>query len=152
MHRAGGGVSDERLHFVMRNTRLADLVPVRPNGKHPQKPNRPVAKPVELRRTSVVAMSDCLISSYQTGGSSGGEVPMDQISLNYSKIEIITSLRREGYHQVAAALGHEDQHRWVEDSKVSFIPEPCGFSLGQGEAHGITQLRSCNVRGRCALC
>ena len=36
----------------------------------------------------VVTMSDVLISSYQTGGSQGGEVPMDQISLNYSKMDI----------------------------------------------------------------
>jgi type VI secretion system secreted protein Hcp len=31
---------------------------------------------------------DLLVSSYQTGGSStGDEIPMDQISLNYAKIE-----------------------------------------------------------------
>jgi type VI secretion system secreted protein Hcp len=35
-----------------------------------------------------VTMSDLLVSSYQTGGSSGGDiVPTDQYSLNYSKIE-----------------------------------------------------------------
>ncbi|HYD51212.1 MAG TPA: type VI secretion system tube protein Hcp [Gemmatimonadaceae bacterium] len=33
-----------------------------------------------------VKLSDVLISSYQTGGSS--EVPMDQITLNFSKIEV----------------------------------------------------------------
>ncbi len=33
-------------------------------------------------------MTDLLVSSYQTGGSAGSsEVPMDQVSLNFSKLE-----------------------------------------------------------------
>lgn len=31
--------------------------------------------------------TDCLISSYQTGGSDSSIVPIDQLSLNFSKIE-----------------------------------------------------------------
>lgn len=34
-----------------------------------------------------IKFSDLLVSSYQTGGSSGDVVPVDQISLNFSKIE-----------------------------------------------------------------
>lgn len=34
-----------------------------------------------------IKFSDLLVSSYQTGGSSGQEVPVDSISLNFSKIE-----------------------------------------------------------------
>jgi type VI secretion system secreted protein Hcp len=34
-----------------------------------------------------ITMSDLLISSYQTGGSSGDVIPIDTISLNFSKIE-----------------------------------------------------------------
>jgi type VI secretion system secreted protein Hcp len=35
-----------------------------------------------------VTMSDCLVSSFQTGGSGGADqIPTDQISLNFSKIE-----------------------------------------------------------------
>src|SRR4029079_7228845 len=35
-----------------------------------------------------IKMSDVLVSSYQTGGSSHGEVvPIDQISINFAKIE-----------------------------------------------------------------
>ena len=35
-----------------------------------------------------VTLEDCLISSYQTGGSSHGEaLPVDQYSLNFAKIE-----------------------------------------------------------------
>jgi len=32
--------------------------------------------------------TDLLISSYQTGGSTGQDVPVDQISFNFSKIEV----------------------------------------------------------------
>lgn len=35
----------------------------------------------------IVKMTDVLVSSYQTGGSSGN-VPVDQFSINYAKIEI----------------------------------------------------------------
>jgi type VI secretion system secreted protein Hcp len=35
----------------------------------------------------IIKMTDVLVSSYQTGGSSG-QVPVDQFSLNYAKIEI----------------------------------------------------------------
>ena len=36
-----------------------------------------------------VTFSDILVSSYQTGGSEGADVlPMDRISLNFSKVEI----------------------------------------------------------------
>lgn len=34
-----------------------------------------------------IKFTDLLVSSYQTGGSSGDIVPVDQISLNFSKIE-----------------------------------------------------------------
>lgn len=35
-----------------------------------------------------VKFTDLLVSSYQTGGSSGQVVPVEQISLNFAKIEI----------------------------------------------------------------
>lgn len=34
-----------------------------------------------------ITFTDLLVSSYQTGGSSGAEIPIDSISLNFSKIE-----------------------------------------------------------------
>jgi type VI secretion system secreted protein Hcp len=34
-----------------------------------------------------IKFTDLLISSYQTGGSAGDVVPVDQISFNYTKIE-----------------------------------------------------------------
>jgi type VI secretion system secreted protein Hcp len=35
-----------------------------------------------------VTMSDILVSSFQTGGSGGGIVPTESISLNFAKIEV----------------------------------------------------------------
>lgn len=35
-----------------------------------------------------VTMSDLLVSSYQQGGAAGDELPTDQVSLNFSKIEV----------------------------------------------------------------
>lgn len=35
-----------------------------------------------------IKFADLLVSSYQTGGSAGDVVPVDQISLNFAKIEI----------------------------------------------------------------
>ena len=34
-----------------------------------------------------ITLSDLLVSSFQTGGSAGEVIPVDQISLNFSKIE-----------------------------------------------------------------
>ncbi len=34
-----------------------------------------------------ITLEDCLVSSYQIGGSAGSDVPTDQFSLNYTKVE-----------------------------------------------------------------
>lgn len=49
-------------------------------------------KPLEFL---VIKMTDILISSYQTGGSSGDVVPADQFSLNFQKIEQTYTPQRE---------------------------------------------------------
>jgi type VI secretion system secreted protein Hcp len=36
-----------------------------------------------------ITMTDLLVSQYSNSGDSAGEIPMDQISLNYSKIEML---------------------------------------------------------------
>ena len=41
----------------------------------------------EPRPYLTIKFTDCLVSSFQTGGSHGDEVPTDSISLNFSKIE-----------------------------------------------------------------
>jgi type VI secretion system secreted protein Hcp len=33
-------------------------------------------------------LSDCLISSFQTGGSGGGDVPIESVSINFAKVEM----------------------------------------------------------------
>jgi len=35
-----------------------------------------------------ITLSDVLVSSYQTGGHGGGVVPVEQVALNFSKIEL----------------------------------------------------------------
>ena len=88
---AGAGkVSMNDFHFVMRNNSSSPtLFLYCANGKHLKEAKLTCRKAGGKQENfMVVTMSDVLISSYQTGGSGAGEVPMDQISLNYSKIEI----------------------------------------------------------------
>ena len=92
-HGTGGGagkVSMQDFHFVMRNNSASPtLFLFCANGKHLKEAKLTCRKAGGKQENFlVVTMSDVLISSYQTGGSQGGEVPMDQIGLNYSKIEI----------------------------------------------------------------
>jgi type VI secretion system secreted protein Hcp len=37
-----------------------------------------------------IKMSDILITSYQTGGSSGGQLPVEQVSFSFRSIEVQT--------------------------------------------------------------
>jgi type VI secretion system secreted protein Hcp len=88
---AGAGkVSMNDFHFVMRNNSASPtLFLFCANGKHLKDTKLTCRKAGGKQENFLqVTMSDVLISSYQTGGSGAGEVPMDQISLNYSKIEI----------------------------------------------------------------
>lgn len=41
----------------------------------------------EPRPYLTIKFTDCLVSSFQTGGSSGQEIPIDSVSINFSKIE-----------------------------------------------------------------
>jgi len=88
---AGGGkVSMNDFHFVMRNNSASPtLFLFCANGKHLKDAKLTCRKAGGTQQNFLeVTMTDVLISSFQTGGSQAGEVPMDQISLNYSKIEI----------------------------------------------------------------
>jgi type VI secretion system secreted protein Hcp len=88
---AGAGkVSMQDFHFVMRNNSASPtLFLFCANGKHLKEAKLTCRKAGGTQQDfMVVVMSDVLISSYQTGGSQAGEVPMDQISLNYTKIDI----------------------------------------------------------------
>ena len=84
-----GKVAMGDFHFVMKvNKASPKLALACANGQH-------IAKAVLTSRKAgedqqdyfMITMSDLLVSSYQTGGSQGNVIPVDQISINFSKIE-----------------------------------------------------------------
>ncbi|MDE8653702.1 Hcp family type VI secretion system effector [Novosphingobium album (ex Liu et al. 2023)] len=91
----GGGagkVSMQDFHFTMRvNKASPKLMLACANGEH-------IANAVltcrkaggQQQEFQKVTFTDILVSSYQAGGSGGGDdvLPVDQISLNFAKIEI----------------------------------------------------------------
>jgi len=94
-HSAGGGggagkVSMQDFHFVMRvNKSSPKLLLACASGEHFKKATLTCRKAgKEQQEFLKIVFSDLLVSSFQTGGSGHGDVvPMDQISINYSKME-----------------------------------------------------------------
>lgn len=93
-HASGGGggagkVSMQDFHFTMAaNKATPKLMLACATGQHIPKGTLTCRKAgTEQQEYLVVNLSDLLVSSYQTGGSSGDVIPTDQISLNFSKIE-----------------------------------------------------------------
>ncbi len=94
-HAGGGGggagkVSMQDFHFVMKcNKASPKLLLACANGEHIPDAVlicRKAGK--EQQEFMKIKFTDLLVSSFQTGGSStSDEIPMDQISLNYAKIE-----------------------------------------------------------------
>ena len=92
---AGGGggagkVDMQDFHFVMgANKASPKLMLACASGEHIKKATLTCRKAGKDQQPYMtVVMSDLLVSSFQTGGSAhGSEVPNDQISLNYAKIE-----------------------------------------------------------------
>jgi type VI secretion system secreted protein Hcp len=95
-HAGGGGggagkVQMQDFHFVMKlNKASPKLMLACATGQHVKKAVLTCRKAGGKQEDFLkVTMSDLLVSSYQTGGSGHSDiVPTDQISLNYSKIEI----------------------------------------------------------------
>jgi len=95
-HVAGGGggagkVAMQDFHFVMRvNKASPKLMLACATGQHIKEGIlicRKAGK--EQQEFLKVKFTDLLVSSYQTGGSANGDVvPLDQISLNFAKIEV----------------------------------------------------------------
>jgi len=90
--RGGGGagkVTMQDFHFVMEaNKSTPKLMLNCAAGQHIPKAVLVCRKAGgEQQEYLKITFSDMLISSYQTGGSSGDVVPVDQVSLNFSKIE-----------------------------------------------------------------
>jgi len=94
-HAGGGGggagkVSMQDFHFAMKmNKASAKLMLACANGEHFPKATLTCRKAgKEQQEYFKVVMSDLLVSSYQTGGSAQSDVvPIDQISMNFAKIE-----------------------------------------------------------------
>ncbi len=94
-HAYGGGggagkVAMQDFHFVMRvNKASPKLMLACASGEHIKSATLTCRKAgKEQQEFLKIKFSDLLVSSYQTGGSGGSDiVPLDQISLNFSKIE-----------------------------------------------------------------
>jgi type VI secretion system secreted protein Hcp len=87
---AGAGkVQMQDFHFVMRlNRASADLAKACATGEHIKEAILTARKAgKEQQEYLTFKFYDILVSSYQTGGSEGSEVPTDSVALNYSKIE-----------------------------------------------------------------
>ena len=95
-HVAGGGggagkVAMQDFHFVMRvNKASPKLMLACATGQHIKEGVLTCRKAgKEQQEFLKVKFTDLLVSSYQTGGSANGDVvPLDQISLNFAKIEL----------------------------------------------------------------
>lgn len=93
MGKGGGGgsgrVDMQDFHFVMRANKASPTLMLScASGKHLSKATLVCRKAGGKQEEFLkLNFSDLIISSFQTGGSSGSELPMDQISLNFSKIE-----------------------------------------------------------------
>jgi type VI secretion system secreted protein Hcp len=93
---AGGGggagkVHMQDFHFTMNvNKSTPKLILACASGQHIPKAVLTCRKAgTEQQEFLIYTFSDLLVSSYQTGGSGHGDiVPVEQISLNYSKMEV----------------------------------------------------------------
>jgi type VI secretion system secreted protein Hcp len=92
---AGGGggagkVSMQDFHFVMQvNKATPKLILACAGGDHIKKAVLTCRKAgTNQQEFLVYTFSDLLISSYQTGGSQSDVIPTEQVSFNYTKMEI----------------------------------------------------------------
>lgn len=92
-HSAGGGAGKvvfQDFHFVMRtNTASPKLFQACASGEHIASATLTCRKAgKEQQEFLIVKFADLLISSFQTGGSAGDVLPVDQISFNFATIEV----------------------------------------------------------------
>jgi type VI secretion system secreted protein Hcp len=94
-HASGGGggagkVQMQDFHFVMKvNKASAKILLACATGEHFKSVLLTCRKAgKEQQEYMKIKLSDCLVSSFQTGGSEGSDIiPIDQVSLNFAKIE-----------------------------------------------------------------
>lgn len=70
-------------------------------GKHFTKATVKVKKAGATEPFMIYTLHDVLVTSYQSGGSSGDALPVDQISINFRKIEIEVDGTRAGFDVAA---------------------------------------------------
>lgn len=88
----GGGagkVQMQDFHFVSKSNKATPkLMLACADGEHIKKAVLTCRKAgKEQQEYYLITLSDLLVSSFQTGGSEGGILPTDQVSLNFSKVE-----------------------------------------------------------------
>jgi type VI secretion system secreted protein Hcp len=94
-HAAGGGggagkVSMQDFHFVMQMCKATPVLMLKcASGEHIPSAQLTCRKAgTDQQEFLKIKFTDLLVSSYQTGGSAHGDiVPMDQVSMNFTKIE-----------------------------------------------------------------
>jgi len=92
---AGGGggagkVSMQDAHFTKASDKATPkLMLACADGQHIKKATLTCRKAGgEQQEFLIITLSDVLVSGYQISGSRGDVVPMEQVSLNYAKIEL----------------------------------------------------------------
>jgi len=91
---AGGGgagkVSMQDFHFVMRaNKASPKLFLACASGQHVKSAVLTARKAgKDQQEFLIIKMTDVLVSSYQSGGGEAVDVPTDQLSFNFSKLEV----------------------------------------------------------------
>ena len=85
-----GKVSIQDFHFVMKvNKASPKLFLACATGEHYTDATLACRKAGHKQQDYLTyKMTDVLVSSYQTGGSHGDVLPIDQVSLNFAKIEV----------------------------------------------------------------
>ena len=102
---ASGRVSLQDFHFTMPISKASpSLMAACASGKHFPQATLTARKggdqPIEFLK---IKLTEILVSSYITDGTSNAEeLPMDQISLNFAKIEFVYSTGREETTGVAS--------------------------------------------------
>jgi len=92
-HGGGGGAGKVSMHdfsFVLRHSKASPkLMEAMASGQHIKSATLTCRKAGKTPQDFMkVTMSDVLVSSYHSGhSSSAGEIPVDQASLNFAKIE-----------------------------------------------------------------
>jgi len=87
---AGAGkVSMQDFHFVMRTNKASPkLFLACASGQHLKSAVLTARKAGKDQQEFLVyKFTDLLVSGYQTGGSEGTEVPVDQVSFNFAKVQ-----------------------------------------------------------------